>query len=889
MTLLANIRVLTLDFRRFPLRTAVWLGFVGLAACLGSVRGRGTDESTADSAHFFETRIRPLLVDRCHSCHGSKVQQGDLRLDSQAAILRGGESGPAIVPFQPEASLLIDAVRYRSLEMPPDTKLSASDVEALTTWVAAGALWPNSPNSPNSPNPPNEALTPRPAGVQVTAEDRAHWAFQPLHAVTVPQPAQLQTARTPLDAFLLQRLEDRGLGLSPLAPPRQQIRRLSVDITGLPPEWDEMSNLETAEDVDSTERLIDRLLASPRYGEKSARQWLDLVRFAQTDGYERDAEKPFIWRYRDYVIRSANGDKPFDEFVREQIAGDELDTITHESLIATGFYHLAVWDDEPDDKTQAIHDGLDDILRTISESVMGLTIGCARCHDHKFDPIRQTDYYRLIAHFANLAPYGKDKSSTHWEIDPNGAFLPLLDSASMAAWRERCSSIDREIDATNALLHETSAQQKETSTEHKENKETSAEQKETRVSENEAAAKQKQELEKKLAELKKRRESPAFEQAMAVRERSGTIPATRVLIRGSPLTPGEEVDPGFPEVFDHWPIPSDAADLRRSASGPGASSDFIRSALRELQVPEPSGRRRQFAAWLLSDNNPLVPRVAVNRIWKSYFGRGIVATTSDFGRAGQSPTHPELLDWFAKRFVDGSWQRKRMERLLLLSQAYLQSSSARTPMTEDVDPTNELLGRQTLRRMDAETIRDAILQTSGKLDLEMYGRGIFPQLSQEVLLSQTNPGAGWDKSTDRARSRRSIYIYIKRTLGVPMMETFDTAPADKPIADRTMTTIAPQALTLLNSEFMQEQASALAQELISLFPDSVDNRLRAAVERVLLRAVDPAELHSLHTFHGRRVENLLGPDSPGKSDAERLAMLDCCRLLLNLNEFLYVD
>jgi hypothetical protein len=620
---------------------------------------------------------------------------------------------------------------------------------------------------------------PRTSGLQVTEQDRRYWAFQPVRRPAIPRVAAGQPAN-PIDAFLLEKLQSRGLTLSPPAPRRELIRRAYFDLIGLPPSPEAVDAFVSDPALDAYERLIDRLLAMPQYGERWGRHWLDVVRFAQTTGYERDDEKPDAWRYRDYVIKALNEDRPYDQFVREQLAGDELDAVTDDSLTATAFFRLGVWDDEPDDARQAEFDDLDDMLSVTASTFMGITLGCARCHDHKFDPIPQEDYYSMLAFLRNIRPYSKPGKGAD-----KANFVKLKGGG----------------------------------------------------------------------------------QTLAVHEFGPVPKATHVLLRGSAATPGKEAQPRFVQVL----CPSaEAAAPTISKAGPTAKT---------------SGRRRVLAEWVASPQNPLTARVIANRLWHYHFGRGIVATPSDFGKTGLGPTHPELLDWLAAETVAGGWRLKRMHRLIMTSRAYTQSSRAHNLRGEAVDPGNGLLWRQNLRRLEAEAIRDNILAASGRLNLKMGGRGIFPTLAKEVLETQSRPGYGWGKSSKDEECRRSVYIFVKRTLGVPFLETFDEASPDTPTAARPTTTIAPQALILLNSKFLDEQARAMAGRLIT----EGGNNPAANVERLfrlaLGRSPDMDETRIGRAYLERTRQDLKLPAEA--SYREALTML--CKVVLNLNETVYVD
>jgi Protein of unknown function (DUF1553)/Protein of unknown function (DUF1549)/Planctomycete cytochrome C len=756
-------------------------------------------EPTAEQALFFESKIRPILVENCHRCHGEMKQSGKLRLDSAAALFAGGESGPAVVPEQPEKSLLVEAINYQSLEMPPDAKLKPEHVKLLTEWVKLGAPWPGSGEI---------ALQPRKGGLVVTDADRQHWSFQAVKVQRTKEPKNRRTegrqfVRNSIDEYILDRLAAIGLSPSPPAEKRQLIRRLTFDLTGLPPTAEEIAAFTADGSPDAYERRIDRLLASPQYGERWGRHWLDVVRFAQSNGLERDSEKPLAWRYRDYVIRALNQDKPYDQFLIEQLAGDELTPVTDDSLSATGYYRLGAWDDEPDDGKQAKADEFDDIVSTTASAMLGLTLGCARCHDHKFDPLGQEDYYSFTAFFQNIHLYGKvaDVVGGGQPVDKEGIFRPLPSGAG---------------------------------------------------------------------------------ETLCVREREGPPPPTFVFVRGNAHTPAKQVQPRFIEVLSR-------------------SSEARQPRLPEAEASSPAtrGRRLTLARWIANKENPLTARVAVNRLWQQHFGRGIVATPSDFGRTGMEPSHPELLDFLASELIDGGWELKRMHRAIMSSGTYRQGSTNEFKVQSSkfkvdgsgvtlnfepgtlnpslVDPDNTLLWRQNLRRLEAEAIRDAILAASGELNLQMGGRGIFPTLPPEVLAKQSRPGNGWDKSPPAEQARRSVYIFVKRTLGVPLLESFDVASPDTSTPSRSVTTVAPQALILLNSDFLQQQAAALARRVRQGADGKPQDEVRAAYQRALGREPSEREQAIAVEFLQRWSNQ---PDQ---------ALDELCKLILNLNEFVYID
>lgn len=731
------------------------LSVVGMAA--GGATSAAEEPAKADTLEgiqFFENKVRPILVENCHKCHGDKKQGGTLRLDAKSAMLAGGESGPAIVPGKPEESLLIEAVNYKSLEMPPDRRLKPEQIATLTEWVKMGAPWPAGGEV---------ALQPRKTALVVTDADRQHWSFQKIQRPQIPDGTGVPYYNA-VDAFVAAALQGKGLAPSPEAQKRDLIRRVFFDLIGLPPTGDEIVAFTADSAPDAFERLVERLLASPRYGERWSRHWLDVVRFAQSNGLERDDEKPNAWRYRDYVIRALNRDKPYDQFLREQLAGDEITPLTDDAITATAYYRLGVWDDEPDDGKQAKADELDDIVSTTSTAMLGLTIGCARCHDHKFDPIAQEDYYSLTAFFQNIELYGKtpDIVAGGVQVNKEGAFRDLQSGG----------------------------------------------------------------------------------QTLAVAEKKDPPPKSRILVRGSALTPGKEVRPRFVEVLcsskeSMFPqLPED--EQRENASDkPNISS---------------KGRRTVIANWIASSENPLTPRVIVNRLWSQHFARGIVPTPSDFGHTGQPPSHPELLDYLASELIRGNWELKRLHRLMLTSATYRQSSRVANEKAVTLDPDNTLLWRQNLRRLEAESIRDTILATSGSLNLQMGGRGIFPTIAPEVLSGQSRPGNGWENKTPLAeQSRRSVYIFAKRTLGVPLLESLDAASTDSSIARRNVTTVAPQALILLNSEFMERQSAAMADRVIREAGNDPASQITASYRLALGRSPTSAEMQVATAFLEREV------------------------------------
>lgn len=675
----------------------------------------------------------------------------------------------------------------------------------------------------------------RSAPFVLSGDDRQYWAFQPVTSPSVPSAAD---APTPIDAFIAVRLKQQGIEPNARATPRTLVRRLASDVLGLPPDPEEVAAFERDPSDAAWARLVDRYLASPRYGERWGRHWLDLVRYAESNGYERDGPKPNAWRYRDYVIRSFNQDKPYDRFIREQIAGDELagelsadgadQAAWRDAIVATGFYRLHVWDDEPDSTVVAEFDDLDDIMVTTGTAFLGLTLGCVRCHDHKFDPLSQVDYYSLLSFFRGLDPYGQHKTGGGGR-GTGRIERPLALPSELARWEaEKEARVEAARQRLSGVVDPEMKKQRE-------------------------------------AELERARaERAPFDLALAAVEIGPDPKATHVLYRGDAHSPRAEVGPAFPAVLALPPpiIPP---------AGVGAAT---------------SGRRRVLADWMSSPSNPLTARVLVNRLWQHHFGTGLVPTPDDFGRTGLLPTHPALLDFLAADFVSGGWTLKRLHRQILMSEAYRRDSDTRNERGREVDEGNVLLWRQNLRRVEAEVIRDSMLAVSGDLNLRMGGSSVFPTLSAEVHGTQDSAGKGWSDSPADEQWRRSIYLVVKRALKIPLLECLDAANSASATGTRSVTTTAPQALMLLNDSFVQVRVDRLADRVTREAGQGTGDAVDRLFQIVLQR--DPA------ASEGTTVARLLSDQreravAEGKADPDRAALLSLCRVMLNLNELIHVD
>ncbi len=820
--------------------TGCLLALFFLLAARGRLAAEAEKPSAAEQAKFFETQVQPLLQANCISCHGGDKTRSGLKLTSREALLKGGDRGPAISVEKPEESLLLRAIRHTEdeLKMPPRGKLTQEQINTLTRWVKLGAPWSASTVVAKRHGPP-----------PVDEQARNFWSFRPVVRPGVPEVKHAGWVRTPIDAFLLAKLEAAGLMPASPASKTALLRRLTYDLTGLPPTPEEVDAFLADESPGAYEKMVDRLLASPQYGEHWARHWLDLVRYAETNGYEFDADKPNVWRYRDYVIKSFNADKPYDRFIKEQLAGDELEPVTTEGIIATGYYRLAPVDSGAPDRLQAMYDGLDDIVATTGQVFLGLTVNCARCHDHKLDPFPQTDYYRLLAFFHNISSRGTQRRIS-LDVDQD------VRSETVAQYQQQVADLKKAIKEFEDALrpHLTGGEIDDFK-----NPDYRVDIARKHVPEHvpQQDFQYYSDRVRQLAQLE-RRPPAALAQALCVAENGRTPPETYVLLRGNPRSRGDKVEPGFPSV-----LTTQKPVLLAAAAGATTS-----------------GRRKVLADWIASPANPLTARVIVNRVWQYHFGRGIVRSSSDFGYRGTPPTHPELLDWLASELVAGGWKLKPLHRLIVTSNAYRMSSRPDTAALAK-DPENDLFWRFDLRRLSAEEVRDSILAVSGNLNKKMGGPSIYPRISAEVLAGQSRPGSGWRPSAPDEQARRSVYVHIKRSLTVPILGTFDAADPDASCPARYATTQPTQALTMLNGDFVNEQARTFADDLCKKAGDDPAAQVRLALRRVMQREPSATEVARGVDFLTRlRDKHQLAPEESLRS---------FCVLALNLNEFIYLE
>lgn len=722
------------------------LAVANFALCSLAVASPQDDAGPA-ALRLFESKIRPILEKHCLECHSGEKPKGELNLSDR----NGWQHAGVIKPGDPNNSLLMSVIRSDDpdVRMPPPgkTPLSQPEAQAILEWIAQGAYDPRSENSSTA-----ESLGPKKRNriFEITDQDRAYWAFQPLRILSESEQIIGSDPSKQIDLLV----GDHRLDF---ASPRERIRRLYLDLWGLPPSFEQVQAFEADPTQERFNTIVEELLGSHHYAERWGRYWLDWVRFAETNGYERDGLKPHAWRYRDYVIESFAKDKPYNQFIIEQLAGDQwADSQSYsptnhpqawrESITATGFYRLHVWDDEPDDTLAAEYDDADDVMVTIGSAFLGLTVGCARCHDHKFDPISQQDYYSLLSFMRGIDPYGQSKKGGGGRGTGKIQRYLVSDQESAAWEAERQTKI---VDKQKELQAATDPA-------------------------------------KRLAiegEIKVLRDSvPPFDAALAVWESTPEPKPTFVLHRGDPNTPKQQVHPQVPQVLQSLPLADD--------------------------LPENRWYRLRLARWIADDRNPLTARVLANRIWQRHFGVGIARSVDDFGNTGQPPSNPELLDFLAHELIASGWSIKHLHRIILSSDTYQKSSRPA------LSNTDALYAQPQLRRLDAESIRDSILFVSGMLNDQRSGPSIYPSLTQEVK-DAANPVSvsNWQESPKEQQDCRSVYLIVKRSLKVPFLETLDFANSTSPTGVRTVTTTAPQALLLLNDPWLHEQAENLSQRI----------------------------------------------------------------------------
>ncbi len=751
-----------------------------LSATFGGTVGQAQELSPAEQTAFFENRIRPVLVEHCYECHSERSDnpQGGLRLDYRQSVLEGGESGPAVVPGEPEQSLLIEAVRYESLEMPPKGKLPEAAIDDLVRWVSMGAPDPREGTAPA-------------AASSSPAEAPDHWAFQPLLCPPLPPVLDRTWPTAGSDYFILRRLEELSLRPADDADRYTWLRRVSFDLTGLPPTIAQIRSFADDKSPRAYETVVDRLLTSPAFGERWARHWLDLVGYADQIGTSNNVFAEHAWRYRDYVIDSYNHDLPFDRFIREQLAGDLLSSDSVEAqaaaITATGFLLLGDLEIVEADKAKLRVDIVDQQVVKTSKAFLGMTVGCARCHDHKFDPISQREYYAMAGFFHNTQSVYKTQRGV-WSdvVQRELPETPAQQAARAEAERQHAARLTQwtaERDQARSQLAEIEKQL---------GPETSPDAPSTR----EALMAQRSQLGQRIAQLGRQLEhaqffAPGMPRVYAVRDLDNPT-GMRITIRGNPRALGDEVPRGF-----------------LHAVSPPAT-----------RIPAEQSGRRELADWIASPRNPLTARVAVNRVWQKLFGAGLAPSVDYFGLRAEPPTHPKLLDYLATEFIRGGWSQKSLIRTLVLSRAY-RMSSAHDEVADAVDPTNRLLWRMNRRRLDAEALRDALLAIGDQLLFQGGGPALPLELVENVAnLDPKNvnpPSFSLSRWRPEQASQRTIYLPIIRSGAQPgpaeIRNVFDFVQPAEFTGQRPNTAVPTQALFLMNSPDIKQYASQLAERI----------------------------------------------------------------------------
>lgn len=862
--------------------------FAALDTSPGQAEEAAPATTAATNAPTFETDIVPILRSHCWKCHGEEVMEAGLDLRRRFTLLAGGDSGPAVVAGHPENSLLQKKLDAR--EMPPSDEppLDDSQRELIRRWIEQGATLAR---------PDEDAL---PAGTvvrRVTDQERNFWAFQAPVRPSVPQVNDTARVRTPIDAFLLARLEEAGLTFNPEAPREVQIRRLSYDLHGLPPTPEEVDAFLADTQPDAYERLVDRLLASPRYGERWGRHWLDVAGYADSDGYlAADRVRPEAWRYRDYVIRALNSDKPYDDFVREQIAGDELtdwrraEFLTPEmidDLVATGFLRTASDPTYPGyTEPNEMYQVLNDTVQIVSTGLLGLTLQCARCHAHKFDPFSQRDYYALQS--VLLASFDPKR----WEPSEVRG-IPLASEAELARITEHNQKVDERVAYLNSALATLGQRhRKRWLLEKLPGLSSLASQDLDQLLAALATAADARSDDQKnllarsapgislsdaelanldpayLAEAERIRAAIASETALkqqvplvrGLRDLEADHDLARLLERGDYGKPGAAIAPDVPEVL--------------------ARVGF------HLQ-PKPgyktSGRRAAFAEWLTDPAHPLVTRTQVNRMWSLHFGRGLVPTVANFGHSGVPPTHGELLDWLATELVQQGWRLKPLHRLMVTSTAYRQSSDL-TQAQAEKDPEGTLYGSWRARRVEGEVLRDSVLFVAGKLEPRMFGPPVPVVLQSDGSVITDDSPLG---------NRRSIYLMVRRSQHLTLLDVFDTPAMEINCTQRNESIVPLQSLTMLHAQFAEASAAALAQRVVRDAPESTAAQIRLAFRLLYSREPGDRETASLLEFLDHVARETLADRADSASDADRQAAhlaswTQAALVMLNANEFVYI-
>ncbi len=804
---------------------------IGFLACFSTLL-IGADDA-------LPARAVAVLQANCSGCHGESAAMSGLRLSSRDQALKGGTRGPAITPGDAKQSRLYLAVTHAAEpSMPPGKSLETGDIETIRQWIDSGARWP-------------------------AAKLSSWWSFQKPKRVAVPA-LNVAWVRTPIDAFILAKLNEKNLNAAPEADRFTLIRRATFDLHGLPPTAEEARSFIGDSSPNAYEKLIDRLLASPRYGEKWGRHWLDLVRYGDTAGFEQDPYILEAWRYRDWVINALNSDKPYDRFVKEQIAGDELFPDDADARSGTGMYCVGPNRDmlfkvEDQNRVEVLTDYVD----TTSSVFLGLTVGCARCHDHKFDPIPQRDYYRMRAIFepaVKTRVFLEYNEARGYDLAENRREIKLrqiADEITRIQSPYRKALLDKKLASAPAKLREAFLTDGPKRTPEQVELVSGAAGRAYRIGDDDIRAALSQADTERLHAIEKRLVSmfagykpPPM--SPGITDIGPESPHTYIAPRGNWQMRGDLVGPGFLSVLGGGDVPVEPP--------PDAVTTL---------------RRKALAEWIATPDNPLTARVMVNRVWQGHFGRGLVGTPSDYGVRGEAPSHPELLDWLANEFVAQGWSLKKLHRTIMLSSVYRQSSVGGSKQ----DPQNLYLSHYNRRRLQSEEIRDSMLAGAGALNMKMGGIPVVPPLDDNELYGIIgDPSDAWVVTSDKTEhTRRSVYLISRRAFRSPMQEVFDSPDGNAPCPRRESSTIAPQSLTLLNGRFTIEQSKLLADALLK---KPAPERIAHAWRQVLSRP--PSDLET------GAATDLLAAQAK-ITGSEPAALAELVRGLFNLNEFLYVD
>jgi hypothetical protein len=798
---------------RTPVRRSfAWL--VLAAACAPA-------SAAEPGVEFFEKHIRPVLVEKCYSCHSvaANKSKGGLQLDNRDAARKGGDNGPAVVPNEPTKSRVIAALKGLGdvKPMPPKEPLSAEVIARFEEWIKMGAPWPDAPV------------------VRAPVMDKNHWSFQPLRDPPVPR-AQNSAPSTPIDAFLGQKLAEKGLTPAGPAERRTLIRRVTFDLTGLPPTPAEVEAFVGDTSADAFAKLVERLLESPAYGEQWGRHWLDVVRYADTCGDNSDFPVPPAYRYRDYVIKRVNDDVPYDRFLREQIAGDLLpaanDAERQRQLVATGY--LATARRFGSQKIEH-HLTIEDVIDNVGKAMLGLSVSCARCHDHKFDPITAADYYGLYGIF-DSTKFAFPGTELYPATEDFVALGPPAEAVALREYEKKINALAKrheDLKSERRRVAQAMAAGPEAA---------------KKVRTKEAVEADFKACEAEQADAEKH--FPTFPRAYAVAE--GKPHDAKIQRGGNPKLTGDVVPRGFLTVLGGQKVPAD----------------------------EKGSGRRELAEWLTDAKNPLTARVMVNRIWQHHFGRGLVATPNDFGSRGEKPSHPELLDWLATRFIESGWSVKAMHRLILKSAAY-QRAGTDDARNAAIDVNNVYLWKYPRRRLTAEETRDALLMVAGSLDRSAGGPHPFPPEGR-FKFTQHKPFLDAYPT-----SRRSVYLMQQRIRKHPFLEVFDGADTNATTAVRSVSTTPLQALFLMNDPFAHEQAAAWAKRLESVSRED-GARIEQAYQDAFARPATRDEV-ALGEQYLAACRKALGDAGVAKPDRHAAAWASYARVLMSSNEFVFLD